>query len=252
MARVLGRHVQVSRLAGRADELRHDFDGAFWDEDLDTYILALDGTKRPCRVRASNAGHALYTGIAFDRRASRVVRSLMSSSSFSGWGVRTLACTEARYNPMSYHNGSVWPHDNALIASGFMRYGFSREAARIFEGLFVASSYIDLRRLPELFCGFPRYRHQGPTFYPVACSPQSWAAASLFALIQSCVGLGFDPRGCSVSFDRPALPRFLDEIILRNLSLGGARVSVALRRAGDEVAVNVLSREGRVRVLMAT
>ena len=155
-------------------------------------MLALDGDKRPCRVKASNAGHALFSGIALPERAAQVVDALMASSSFCGWGVRTVASTEARYNPMSYHNGSVWPHDNALIASGFARYGFRREAAQVFEGLFRASTYVDLRRLPELLCGFPRKQNRGPTFYPVACAPQAWAAAAPLSLIQSCLGLTFD------------------------------------------------------------
>jgi hypothetical protein len=119
---------------------------------------------------------------------------------FCGWGVRTVAATEARYNPMSYHNGSIWPHDNALIAAGFARYGFKREAARIFEEIFAASTYIDLRRLPELFCGFVRRHTRGPTFYPVACMPQAWAAAALF-MLQSCLGLGFDLNRSHITFE---------------------------------------------------
>src|SRR5262249_43166002 len=161
----------------------------FFDEELGAYALALDGAKRPCRVRTSNAGHALFAGIAFPRRVPQVVKTLMGSASFSGWGIRTVASTEARYNPMSYHNGSVWPHDNAIIAAGFTRYGFRDEAARIFEGLFQASTFIDLRRLPELFCGFPKRRGSGPTFYPVACSPQAWAAGTPLSLIRSCLGI---------------------------------------------------------------
>ena len=154
-------------------------------------MLALHGDKRPCRVRASNAGHVLYTGLALDARAASVVSTLMAPASFSGWGVRTIASTEARYNPMSYHNGSIWPHDNALIAAGFSRYGFRREAARIFEGLFSAATYVDLMRLPELFCGFPRRRSQGPTFYPVACSPQAWRTRFLQPGSWQAAGLGW-------------------------------------------------------------
>lgn len=135
---------------------------------LATYALALDGDKRPCRVRSSNAGQLLWSGIVPRERAGALVRTLTGPSSFCGWGVRTIAAGEARYNPMSYHNGSVWPHDNALIAEGLARYGFRDEAARIFEGIFAAASHVDLRRLPELFCGFPRRRAQGPTLYPVA------------------------------------------------------------------------------------
>jgi glycogen debranching enzyme len=198
---------------------------------------------------SSNAGHALFTGIAYPERASAVVETLMETSSFSGWGVRTIAATEARYNPMSYHNGSVWPHDNAMIAAGFARYGFRRQAARIFAGQFAASIYIDMRRLPELFCGFPRQRSRGPTFYPVACAPQAWASAAPLSLVQSCLGLSFDALQRQIIFRQPSLPEFLDEVVLRRIAIGGGMLDVALRRVGSEVAVNVLARQGDLRVL---
>ncbi len=249
IGRRLGLEERALRLEDKAERLRKRFDEAFYDEALGTYVLALDGEKKPCRVRSSNAGYALLTGIAYPERAAAVVKTLMAGSSFSGWGVRTIASTEARYNPMSYHNGSVWPHDNALIAAGFARYGFRQEAARIFEGLFAASMYIDLRRLPELFCGFPRQRSNGPTFYPVACSPQAWAAAAPLSLIQSSLGLAFDPDAAEVIFENPVLPPFLDAITLRGLSVPGGSVDVSLTRAQTEVAVTVLERRGGVRVL---
>lgn len=247
--RLLDRPDRVTHFLARAESLRRAFDARFFDEELGTYVLALDGNKRPCRVRSSNAGHALFTGIAYPERAAVVGRTLMSASSFCGWGIRTIASTEARYNPMSYHNGSIWPHDNALIASGLARNGYRAEAARIFEGLFAASTYIDLRRLPELFCGFPRQRAQGPTFYPVACSPQAWAAAASVSLLQSCLGLDFDPNGPQISFNEPQLPSFLDEVILRRLRIGKGSVDVAIRRSGHQVVVEVVDRQGDVRVL---
>ncbi len=249
IARQLGHLPLAALYAGKAKVLRERFDGAFFDEKMGTYVLALDGAKNPCRVRASNAGHALFTGIARPERAKAVVGTLMDSNFFTGWGIRTLASNEARYNPMSYHNGSVWPHDNSMIASGFARYGFRDEAARIFKGLFTASTYIDLRRLPELFCGFVRRQGQGPTFYPVACSPQAWAAAAPFSLIESCLGLTFDVERGEIGFDRPVLPDFTSEIILRRLSLKGDLVDVALRRTGGNVALDVTSRTGDVRVV---
>jgi glycogen debranching enzyme len=249
IARQLGQPGYATKLELKAEMLARRFDEYFFDEALGTYVLALDGDKKPCRIRTSNAGHALFTGIARPERAASVVRTLMATSSFSGWGVRTLASSEARYNPMSYHNGSVWPHDNALIAAGFARYGFRQEAAQIFEGLFAASIYIDFRRLPELFCGFPRNRSRGPTFYPVACSPQAWAAAAPLSLIQSCLGLGFDTVAGHITFERPILPDFLDEVVLHRLSVGAGSVDVALRRAGSEVVANLLSRDGDVRIL---
>ena len=231
----------------RAEALRRRFDTHFYDEALGTYVLALDGEKRPCRVRSSNAGHALFAGVAFPHRAAAVARTLMAS--FSGFGIRTLAASEARYNPMSYHNGSIWPHDNALIAAGLARYGFRRDAARVFEGLFEASTYMDLRRLPELFCGFPRQRGAGPVFYPVACSPQAWATAAPILMMQTCLGLRFDPRGKRISFDRPMLPSFLDDVVLRGLSVADGAVDVRLTRSGADVLVQVIARSGDCEVV---
>jgi glycogen debranching enzyme len=247
--RRLGRPERAAKFLARAEGLRRAFDTSFFDEELCTYVLALDGNKRPCRVRSSNAGHALFTGIAYRERAAEVVRTLMSAPSFCGWGIRTIPSTEARYNPMSYHNGSIWPHDNALIASGLAGYGFRAEAARIFDGLFAASTYIELRRLPELFCGLPRQRAQGPTFYPVACSPQAWAAAAPLSLLQSCLGLDFHPNAEHIRFNEPQLPSFLDEVILRRLQISGGSADVAIRRSGRQVVVDVIDRRGDVRVL---
>lgn len=250
MARRLSRpEREIAAMTTRAAELRLRFDQDFWDEELGTFVLALDGDKRPCRVRSSNAGHALLTSVAEPARAASVVRTLMLSSSFSGWGIRTIPTTEARYNPMSYHNGSVWPHDNALIAAGMANYGFTTEAARVYRGLFEASTYIDLKRLPELFCGFPRSRSQGPTFYPVACAPQAWAAASTLSMVRACLGIGFDPSNGYVVFDRPRLPSFIDEMTISRLGLGPASVDVTIARAAEEVTVRILSRVGPLRVL---
>jgi glycogen debranching enzyme len=249
IASALGHREQALQLEKRAGLLRAAFDARFFDEELDCYVLALDGDKQPCRVRSSNAGHALLTGIALPERADRLVRTLMGPALFCGWGVRTIAATESRYNPMSYHNGSVWPHDNALIAAGLARYGFKHEAARIFEALFAASTYIDMRRLPELFCGFARRKTQGPTFYPVACAPQAWAAAAPLSMLQSCLGLGFDQERLHLTFADPILPGFLDEVVLRHVQLEGAAVDVALRRSGSQVVVDVLRRVGAARVV---
>ncbi|MFP3547410.1 amylo-alpha-1,6-glucosidase [Rhizobium sp. SIMBA_035] len=247
--RRLGRPERAAKFLARAEGLRRAFDTSFFDEELGTYVLALDGNKRPCRVRSSNAGHALFTGIAYPERVPVIARTLVAASSFCGWGIRTIASTEARYNPMSYHNGSIWPHDNAMIASGLARYGYRAEAARIFEGLFAASTYIDLRRLPELFCGMSRQRAQGPTFYPVACAPQAWAAAAPISLLQSCLGLDFDPNGRQISFGEPTLPSFLEDVTLRNLRLPNCSVDVVLRRSGRQVVVDVIDRRGDVKVV---
>ena len=164
--------------------------------------------------------------------------------------MRTLSADAVRYNPMSYHNGSVWPHDNSLIALGFARYGFKAEALRVFEGLFRASVYFDLRRLPELFCGFPRGRNLGPVSYPVACAPQAWASAAPFALLQAALGLGFDFARDRVIFDRPALPDFLDEIVLRRIALGDGMLDVKILRVGASAAFSVLSSVGELGLIV--
>ena len=158
------RHGRPARAS--AEDLRERFEDAFWCDDIGSYALALDGHKQPCRVRSSNAGQVLFSGIASPARAELVAQQLLRPTFFSGWGIRTIAREEARYNPMSYHNGSVWPHDNSLIAAGFARYGHKNAVMRVFGGLFDAAVYMDLRRLPELYCGFQRSRGRGPTLYP--------------------------------------------------------------------------------------
>ena len=165
LAALLGRSAQAAELARQAEVLRHRFGQAFWCEDLATYALALDGDKRPCRVRTSNAGQCLFTGIAHPDHARNVAGTLLSPDSFSGWGIRTVAACEARYNPMAYHNGSVWPHDNALIAQGLARYGLRESALQVWTGLFEAAAYFDLYRMPELFCGFAPHPGEGPVLY---------------------------------------------------------------------------------------
>jgi glycogen debranching enzyme len=249
ITRRLGRADRAAEYSAKAEALRARFDALFFDAELGSYVLALDGDKKPCRVRASNAGHALFAGIALPERAGPVAQALMGSSSFCGWGIRTIASGEARYNPMSYHNGSVWPHDNALIAAGFARYGRREDTARLFESLFAASTYVDLRRLPELICGFPRQRSRGPTFYPVACSPQAWAAATPLHLLQSCLGLSFEAEANRVVFRRPVLPDFLDEITLTGLSVPAGTVDVQVRRAHHGFVVDVLDRSAAIEVL---
>ncbi|MGC4251504.1 MAG: amylo-alpha-1,6-glucosidase [Sphingobium sp.] len=246
----LGDAERAEHYRERAQWMREAFDTAFFDEALGTYVLALDGQKRPCRVRSSNAGHVLFAGLARKDRAAAVVRSLMAPASFSGWGIRTVASTEARYNPMSYHNGSIWPHDNALIAAGFSRYGYRQEAARIFEGLFAAATYVDQMRLPELFCGFPRRRSQGPTFYPVACSPQAWSAAAPLFLIQASLGLKFDTDAHQVRLIEPTLPAFLDTLTLRGLPVGEAKIDIeCVNMAGNVVVKSSHGADARVLVL---
>jgi glycogen debranching enzyme len=251
LATVLGHDEDAARLDADATALAQKFEAAFWCEEIGTYALALDGAKRPCRVRSSNAGHALFTGIADESRAESVAAVLMSAEGFSGWGIRTIPQGEPRYNPMSYHNGSIWPHDNTLIALGFARYGLRQQATRVFEAMFSAATYQDLRRLPELFCGFIRRPRRGPTAYPVACSPQAWAAASPFALLSACLGLEISHADNEIRFIDPKLPDFLDEVVLRGLRVGASSVDARLRRDDGDVTVTVLAREGDVRIVQS-
>ena len=250
LALTLNHSVAAAVLAQQAEILRERFEMAFWCDDLSTYALALDGDKKPCRVIASNAGHALFGEIADASRARRVAETLLGTGCFSGWGVRTVARSAARYNPMSYHNGSVWPHDNALIALGLARYGLKSGVLKIFKGLFEAAGYMDLRRLPELFCGFAWRRLTAPTLYPVACAPQAWASATVFALLQACLGLGFDQGADGIRFDRPGLPDFLDQLHLRGVSTKDGVADVLLRRYGADVAVNITRRQGNVPIMI--
>lgn len=247
-ARRLGFTEQANALEAEATTLAARFEAAFWCDDIKTYALALDGAKEPCRVRTSNAGQVLFTGIASSERARKVGHDLLEPAFFSGWGIRTVAHGEARYNPMSYHDGSVWPHDNALIAYGLARYGLKPQLDRVFRALFDAATYMDLRRLPELFCGFKRYHRRGPTLYPVACSPQAWASGTPFALIQASLGLEFDPDANEIRLRNPRLPAFLEEVFLRNLRLGGASVDLAIRRHDTDISLQVLRAGGAIRV----
>ena len=245
LAIAFGNKELAARLQDRAEKLREKFEDAFWCEDLGTYALALDGAKRPCKVRSSNAGHTLFCGLPIPDRARMVAEGLMSRRGFSGWGIRTIAQGEPRYNPMSYHNGSVWPHDNALIALGFARYGMKLYAATLFDGIFAAASLQDLQRLPELFCGFARRPHRGPTAYPVACSPQAWAAASIFGLLAACINIEVAEESGIVRFTAPVLPHSLASLTIANLRVGNSRIDLALNRS-EKVGVfaEVLGEDG--------
>lgn len=249
LAELAGRSQRAAEYAAKAATLLESFDAKYWNEAIGTYVLALDGDKRPCIVKSSNAGHALYTGLASRQRAGSIARALMSPEGFSGWGVRTIATSEARYNPMAYHNGSIWPHDNALIAAGLARYGFRNEALAILDGLFGAAIATDLQRLPELFCGFARDAGEAPIGYPVACNPQAWAAASVFLLLQAVLGLEVRGDAKVVQFTRPALPEFLSEVWIRDLQVGHDTVDLALVRHDTDVGINVLRRSGAVEVV---
>ncbi len=244
MAEALGQVDLARRFGDQAEQLRGAFEEKFWCEAESVYALALDGNKRPCRVRTSNAGHCLFGGIASPDRARRVAETLVGAEMFSGWGIRTVASAESRYNPMSYHNGSVWPHDNGILAAGFARYGFDEFIAAPLEGLFEASTTVERHRLPELFCGFHRRPGEGPTLYPVACSPQAWASGVVFHLLQSCLRLSVNVDERALSITRPMLPPSLTYIRLLNLELPFGTVDLLFEQRPLDVAVKVLRKHG--------
>lgn len=249
LASALGDPKGGKKLQCQAQVLKQRFEESFWCEELGTYALALDGAKKPCRVRASNAGHCLFAGISSPERAAMVARTLLAEDSFSGWGVRTLSSREMRYNAMSYHNGSVWPHDNAIIASGMARYGRKNAAAKILSGMLGASIFLDLHRLPELFCGFERRSGEGPTLYPVACAPQSWAAGAVFMLLQACLGLEVQASPSRLIFRRATLPDNLPRVQIDKLPVGEAFVSVVLEKTAKCVSVTVLHKPANIDVI---
>jgi glycogen debranching enzyme len=239
---------RAEQLEAEAQLLAERFEQAFWCEEIGTYAIALDGEKLPCVVRSSNAGQLLFTGIVQEDRARMVAADLMRPHFFTGWGIRTIARGEARYNPMSYHDGSIWPHDNALIALGLARYGLKHSVEAVFKGLFETATYMDLRRLPELFCGFQREKRRGPTLYPVACAPQAWASATPFTLLEAALGIEFDIARHEIRFRDPRLPSFLQHVILRDLRLGASSVDLCLRKHNEDVSLEVLRSRGQIQV----
>jgi glycogen debranching enzyme len=252
IAAAIGKADLVGRLEGEADRLQVSIDERFWCETIGTYALALDGAKRPCQVRTSNAGHLLYCGVALQDKAARVARGLMEADFFSGWGVRTVAVGESRYNPMSYHNGTVWPHDCSIVAAGLGRYGKREWAGRILTGRFDAACRFPEFRIPELLCGFPRRAGEGPVCFPSACTPQAWASGAVFLALQACLGLEIDAANKLVSVTKPHLPAWLDHVAVKGLSIAGGRASLLFRRSGTSIEVDMSEAKGGVRLDLVT
>jgi len=242
IAERMDEHALAEKLHKEATTLKEQFNEVFWDEALGTYVLALDGQKKPCRVVSSNAGHTLFSGIATEEHARSTVQRLMADDMFNGWGIRTLSAKEVRYNPMSYHNGSVWPHDTALIAYGFARYGFTQEALRLMQGLFDASLFIELQRLPELFCGFPFRRGEAPTSYPVACSPQAWSVAAVFLILQACLQVSIDAFEKRLTFRKPQLPSYLNQIRISNLRSGDEVFTLEIIKYEHDIGLHLIKK----------
>jgi glycogen debranching enzyme len=249
VARDLFQPQLAEKLEAQAAELREKFEKAFWSHDLSLFVLALDGEKNQCRVRASNAGHCLFSGIASEAQQLCVSKAMLEPAFFSGWGIRTVVTGEKRFNPMSYHNGSMWPHDNAVIAYGSLRRPEKELALGVLSGLFDLSDKASLHRLPELICGFARRPGKGPTLYPVACSPQAWAAGAVFMVLQACLGLEIRAREQKLFLHHSALPEWLQHVQIRNLYVGSACVDLAFERYGETVGVNIVRRSGHLEII---
>jgi glycogen debranching enzyme len=250
LAEVLGPTGQASTLRERARRVRERFEADFWLPDEGFYAMALDGEKRPCRVISSNPGHCLWTGIVDPVRAEAIGRRLMADDMFTGWGLRTLSAREALYNPMSYHNGSVWPHDTAIAAIGMLRYGLSEPFFKLATGLFRAVYHFERSRMPELFCGFAQMFGHGPTRYPVACSPQAWSAGVVFQLVTAMLGLLPDAIENRLMLDRPRLPAWLGWLELHGLRVGKSRIDLRVIQGRENAAVELLGRHGDAEVVV--
>jgi glycogen debranching enzyme len=247
---VLGDHDTASRLRQEAATLKARFNQAFWMEDERYYCAALDGDKRQVRTVMSNPGHGLYCDIIDQDKAEHVARRLLQPDMFSGWGIRTMSKSAAAYNPMSYHNGSVWPHDNALIAAGLKRYGFIKATNRVVTAIFDAAIHADYMRLPELFCGFTRRTPNQPVGYPVACSPQAWAAGAPLLMLQAVLGVSARAQENMLTVNKPHLPPWLNQVELRNLRVGKSTISMVFHRDEEMTAFSLIDRKGDLRVVM--
>jgi glycogen debranching enzyme len=229
-----GDRARAATLRARAAELKRRFNQDFWLDEQEWFALGLDRDKRPIDVLASNMGHCLWSGIVDEEKAPIVAKHLLSEPCFSGWGVRTLASTMVGYNPVSYQNGSVWPHDNAICAAGLMRYGLVEEAHRVIEAIVDAAPFFDFR-LPELFAGVGRDEVEVPVAYPTACSPQAWASASAFLLLRTVLRLEPDVRNAVVHL-APAVPDWVGRLTLERIPIMGGRLSIEVE--GDRLHVN--------------
>jgi glycogen debranching enzyme len=252
MAELASRRGEGGRAAQwreRAERMREAVERRFWMEEEGFYGVAIDGHGELCRVRASNAGHLLFTGLPSADRAERVSQALLSSAFDCGWGLRTLAPYQPRFNPMSYHNGSVWPHDTALCTAGLAGYGERRGVIRLIGELFEAAVTFGMQ-LPELYCGFGRTPGERPIGYPVACLPQAWAAGSLYMMLQSCIGLEIDGWRGEVHIHRPRLPIGIDRLVITHLPVGDSRVDLVFELMGDSVVVAAGDRRDGVPIVI--
>jgi glycogen debranching enzyme len=242
--------VLAESLEAKAAALRARFNRDFWLDDAGFYALALQKGHGAAAVRSSNPGQAFWTGIADPDKARRTIEAFLTPEMFSGWGVRTLSTAERRYNPVGYHLGTVWPHDNAFIAAGCRHYGCDAVAEQIFGGLVAAAGHFAHHRLPEVFAGFSRDVFAVPVRYPIACHPQAWAASAIPFLLETVLGLVPEAFEGRLRIERPILPAFLNRVCLRRLRVGDARVDLRFERGRHGIAVEVLDVSGDLQIVL--
>jgi glycogen debranching enzyme len=245
----LGDHEIANDLARAARSMARRFNSEYWLDDKRYFALALGGDGQKAASIASNAGQALWTGVVSASKSSAVCEKLMSAAMFSGWGLRTLSSESLRFNPYGYHLGTVWPHDNALVAAGLKKYGFAAEANRVLSALFDAAQSFRYSRLPELFGGGERTPHQGPVDYPVACKPQAWAAGSIPMILTHALGLAADAPSQCLYVVRPRLPDFVKEVEVKALRVGDAEVDLHFQRRGSRTRFTVTRLDGNLQVM---
>jgi glycogen debranching enzyme len=248
MSQALGDEKRAKELKSRAETLQQKFSEKFWWEEKSVFYLAIANGK-PCRVVSSNAGHCLFSGIATQEQADKMAHTLLAENMFTGWGIRTLGAAESRYNPMSYHNGSVWPHDSAMVAYGLAKYGLKEEVIKLGTALFDASLFMEGQRLPELFCGFKRRQGEAPTSYPVACSPQAWSVGAVFIILQAFLGMDVNEYENVIRFYRPTLPPYMNSLTLRNLRFGDIKLGIDFIRTGDSVSITMKNKNVRMEII---
>jgi glycogen debranching enzyme len=247
--KVLGREKDAARLEKEAEDLKERFNRRFWMEDKKYFAQALDADGI-CDVISSNPAQCLWTGIIDHKYAQYMVDKLFRDDMFTEWGIRTLSSSERRYNPLGYHNGTVWPHDNSIIAMGLRKYGFINEMSILFTGMYEAAQTCDNFRLPECFGGLPRSQYSVPVKYPVACSPQAWSSGAIPLMFTACLGIASDALNNRLIINKPHLPSWLDNVQFNNIKIGNTLTDLDFRRVEDKTLVNVFKKSGDINVLI--
>lgn len=250
LLQIAGEYNLADELHDSADKLKKLFNEKFWMEEEGFFAMALDANKEQVKSITTNPGHCLWSGIADEDKGKKAGERLLEQDMFSGWGIRTLSKQAINYNPMSYHNGSVWPQDNILVAFGLKKYGLIEQFNKVITSLFGFAQHEPYSRLPELFCGFTRKENNLPTEYPVACSPQAWASGSVFLMLEALLGLQPDAQNNTLHINNPTLPDWLDRVQLRNIKIGNSAIDLIFKKEDDVISFKKLEKRGKLKIIM--